>query len=507
MNNKPYNVCISYSKADGEEFAKRLHARLLKDEKGRQLKYWKSKRCLEDATEWNKTAYAVKYSECLVLVFSPDSIASEHIQMVLRQPRIDEVRVFIVKLPGMEVAHDLLPPQAQRFHMYDTEREWESFVQELYQHCQLGKLLNMAPALPAKFVHRPQLHEQVKQQLLLSNEQKGVPLYLSITGAEGYGKTTLACALCHDREIQEYYDDGVLWMSLNTEGNALEEATKVYNTATGDNRVFSSLDEATKVLSDVLYQMDTSFLLVIDHVQWFHQLSLFMDPSFSKVKILSIGPGSVEVRTSRNGYKGEEAVAFGVGEMEEEEAFLLLTKGWKPEPAASALVGELVTASGKCPLLLGLLNRAALTQAKTDRITLEVLNKLYAKLRQPRRERRDEQSNEGVSNLEAGIIEAILGLLPSEQKLRSADMGIFPANTPIPSETVYALWNVEPSEGKKILRQLDELALVHFVEASASVTLHSVLRAYFKSALERSDVQKARLVQNTFPETAICSML
>jgi hypothetical protein len=71
----------------------------------------------------------------------------------------------------------------------------------------------MAPKPPADFVQRPLEFEALKKQLL---DAKGnaVAITAALSGAGGYGKTTLAKVLAHDPDIQDAYFDGILWVEL-----------------------------------------------------------------------------------------------------------------------------------------------------------------------------------------------------------------------------------------------------------------------------------------------------
>ncbi len=41
----------------------------------------------------------------------------------------------------------------------------------------------------------------------------------ALQGAGGYGKTTLAIALCHDDRVIDAFDDGILWFALGQHPN------------------------------------------------------------------------------------------------------------------------------------------------------------------------------------------------------------------------------------------------------------------------------------------------
>ena len=75
------------------------------------------------------------------------------------------------------------------------------------------RLLNTAPKPPDNFVARPTEYNALKR-LLLAGGGNPVAITAALRGAGGYGKTTLAQALCHDPEIIAHFPDGILWTAL-----------------------------------------------------------------------------------------------------------------------------------------------------------------------------------------------------------------------------------------------------------------------------------------------------
>ena len=74
--------------------------------------------------------------------------------------------------------------------------------------------LCMAKVPPDDFVARPQEFEALKRHILYGQRDRPTPITVALHGAGGYGKTTLAQALCYDPEIQEAFSNGILWVTL-----------------------------------------------------------------------------------------------------------------------------------------------------------------------------------------------------------------------------------------------------------------------------------------------------
>ncbi|HEY1349751.1 MAG TPA: toll/interleukin-1 receptor domain-containing protein [Ktedonobacteraceae bacterium] len=74
--------------------------------------------------------------------------------------------------------------------------------------------LFQARDLPREYVPRLKAFEQIKQLLLTAPGRHMTALTTALRGAGGFGKTTLALALCHDVEVQAAFPDGILWVEL-----------------------------------------------------------------------------------------------------------------------------------------------------------------------------------------------------------------------------------------------------------------------------------------------------
>src|SRR5262249_25639039 len=101
--------------------------------------------------------------------------------------------------------------------------------------------------------------------LLDEKREEPIAITAALRGAGGYGKTTLACAICHDERIQEAFDDGILWITLGeTPSNLVDKVIDLIETLSGERPGFTSIDAATARLSEFL--ADRDILLVLDDV-------------------------------------------------------------------------------------------------------------------------------------------------------------------------------------------------------------------------------------------------
>src|SRR5262249_12199405 len=77
----------------------------------------------------------------------------------------------------------------------------------------------MAGDLPENYVHRSREFNSLIDALLKLDGAMPIAITAALNGAGGYGKTTMAKALCHDNRIRRTYKDGILWVTLGQSPN------------------------------------------------------------------------------------------------------------------------------------------------------------------------------------------------------------------------------------------------------------------------------------------------
>jgi hypothetical protein len=125
----------------------------------------------------------------------------------------------------------------RKAHMFDVGqfavgewrngREWDTFVHYLKSDRALERVPFMAPDLPEGFVQRPREFDWLLHALLNPPPDHSTTEIASVHGAGGYGKTTLATAICHDERIIDAFDDGVLWTSLGQSPDLTDSVANV----------------------------------------------------------------------------------------------------------------------------------------------------------------------------------------------------------------------------------------------------------------------------------------
>src|ERR1700681_3077044 len=121
-----------------------------------------------------------------------------------------------------------MPRWMSKAHFFDLDKEWPTFVAHLRKGCDTPRVPFMAPEIPPHFVERPSEYAALKNLLLSPDFRQPVAITTALSGAGGFGKTTLATALCHDPDIVENFDDGILWVTLGQTPDVLGSLLTAY---------------------------------------------------------------------------------------------------------------------------------------------------------------------------------------------------------------------------------------------------------------------------------------
>jgi hypothetical protein len=188
---------ISYARKDGEAFACNLRERLSRDTP--ELRVWQDRPEIEGGTGWwRQIEEALERVEFLVIVMTPAAVDSEITRKEWRAARQSGVCIYPVRGPGFIYADPRLPTWISKAHIYDLDVQWETFVAHLRRGCRAPRVPFMAPDLPKTYVPRREILAALRHALLDPTRGDPRPVTVALTGAGGFGKTTLAAAVCHD---------------------------------------------------------------------------------------------------------------------------------------------------------------------------------------------------------------------------------------------------------------------------------------------------------------------
>ncbi|MFG2821614.1 NB-ARC domain-containing protein [Kitasatospora sp. NPDC048365] len=344
-----------------------------------------------------------------------------------------------------------------------------------------------APDVEGWLVRRAELRQAIDAVLARSGTTVG--LTTSLHGAGGFGKTRLARMVAADRRIRRRFRNRVYLVTIGRDLRSAAEITakvgEVTRLITGDDTPFSNPETAGDHLARLLAQRPRT-LLVLDDVWEQEQLEPFLRGAPSCVRLVT-----TRRRHLLNGRPGSRLVL--VDGMTEPEARTVLLEGLDSADLPGDAVAELLSRTGRWPLLLRLVNR--LVMAERD-LGVPVVDALRAAAR---RLRDAGPATADVAGMDAAVpaqreraveatIEAAVDRLPAGGRDRLLELGVFAEDEAVPLSLVRGLWQASAGltteQAHDLIRALDGLALVAAAPAAGGrITLHDVLRDYLRLSL------------------------
>ncbi len=326
---------------------------------------------------------------------------------------------------------------------------------------------------PGHFIHRKELDDMVEQLTAAAAEDASSTLAITtaLQGAGGFGKTSLAQALCHDSRVREAFPDGILWTvmgeGLNDAGRIRAILEPIRGWSRAEPPAFETAGGAGAHLRELLRGLRV--LVVVDDV-W----------NRADVRpVEGLGAGSALLITTRN----RDTLPSGtrpidVDQMERDEATRLLTAGMDATPA---LFEPLAHRLGEWPLLLKLVNGQLRKLTGRGLEVAEALARVEKKL-STRGLRAFDRSDAAARNdavrltMSAGFAS---GVLAKDDQDRYRSLAIFPEDTDVPVAVLAVYRQLEEDEAFEVCERLYDLSLLlHIDPRSETVRLHDVYRQY-----------------------------
>jgi WD40 repeat protein len=478
-------VFISYARSDGEVFAKHLRQRLEQESPG--IRLWQDRTDMEGGIGWwNQITEALDAVEVMILIATRTAIRSPVVKKEWRYARQQGVRIYPVKANSdAELDFPSMPRWMRKSHFYDLDVEWATFLVHLRRAGKATRVPFMAPDLPDGFIERPREFDQLLKLVLDADRQNPVAITTAIHGAGGFGKTTLATALCHSDEVITAFDDGVLWISLGEKPAILEGLIKLYAALTGEHAVFLDMEEAATQLAIRL--ADKNCLIVIDDV-W--------EPAHLR-PFLRGGKECARLVTTRDFDIAANAERVDVDEMTLDQSVEMLVTRIKPRPTNLEPFRALARRLGEWPLMLELARdnlHLRMKRGDTQSGAIAYLNQALDKKGVRVFDRRC-----GIERRQsvARTIEVSLELLTDEERERYLELAIFPEDTSVPLNAVGALWGLEDFDTEELVQRLGDLSLLKFELHLSSIRLHDMMRAYLAEKLaSEAPSRHARLIDS-----------
>jgi len=204
---------------------------------------------------WRQIEESITKAEYLVLLLTPKALESEYCTKEWRYAR--QQGTYVVPVcdgpPGKLELHRL-PAWMRNVDIIDRTipERWAWLVGKLRLPFEIRRVRNMAEAPPTDYVPRPIEFDRLKSDLLDPTTKDAVAITAALKGAGGYGKTTLARALCADADIQEAYYDGILWVTLGeTPGDLLSRVEDSIKFISDERPGYSTLEVACVQLEEL----------------------------------------------------------------------------------------------------------------------------------------------------------------------------------------------------------------------------------------------------------------
>jgi WD40 repeat protein len=476
-------VFLSYARKDGEEFAAMLRERLR--DKAPDIVIKQDRLVLEGGVGWWKQlTKAIDSVEFLVLVMTPSSMQSETVRKEWRYARQQGVCVYPVKgAPDLKFSE--LPRWMSKSHFFDLEKEWESFVAHLRKGCDRARVPFMSPDLPENFVQRAEEFGRLKAMLLSPDRKEPIAITTALSGAGGFGKTTLAAAVCHDEDIIQNFDDGIVWITLGQNPNVLGCLGTAYAALTGERPGFLNEEDAIFQLGQKLE--DRTCLLVIDDVWDESHLRPFLGGGRTCAKLF----------TTRIAEIASTAQPVNVDEMSGLESVALIGKA--VPGIESHLAHDLSQRLGEWPIDLEL--ACAMMRQRIDQgdSAEHAAQRLCETLDRKGPGGLAKGTGDPRHRTIDGVLEGSLELLHSEDRTRLKQLSIFKNDIPIPLDAAGSLWGLDGFESEETAQKFARLSLLKLDLSRGTMRLHDVLRSWLVAATPDATELHGRLV-DTWPD-------
>ena len=347
------------------------------------------------------------------------------------------------------------------------------------------------PPLPTIHVNRQiLLNEIVKKLLQATNDPNKFETTLTITGAGGFGKTTIVASLCYHHIVKETFTDGFLFVELGQQ--ATDPSIKlraIYNLLTDEQCDINIVEQKlTQLTSDYYHNL----LVIIDDVWHVEDASPFVKV-FSSCKIIL----TTRMKNIEQHIPSKQSVM--IGPMEQNEAISLLTSGVFDSSQLSQmdinLLNKLAQDVHLWPLLLSLIRGQLSHYVKIRHFS----NRTAIKSVQ------DNLHHEGVTALDVhksrklavkSCIEFTLQLLPKSLSEKIKMLVLWTGiGTSLQVAVLSYLWNISKQEAEEIIDKLWAYGLVQFTDATISpdnitqhcVEVHAVISQYIIDVMDSSE--------------------
>jgi hypothetical protein len=457
---------VSYSRQDGVEVAADLTKRLTKE----GFSLWRDLSEMEGGRDWwDQIVEALDNVEFLLLVLTPRALKSPVVQREWRTAR--QKGVYVIPVAGApidQLDRSGFPTWMRDAHIVDVavKEQWDRLVVTLQEERETPRVPFMAGPLPENFVARPKETEELIASLLSGDRQRPVGVTAALRGAGGYGKTTLAKAICHDERVQEEFYDGILWVEIGKDpGDLTAKVTDLIEVLTGERPGFANANVAGSQLGQILG--DRHILLVVDDVWERRHADPFLVGGIRTARLIT---------TRMQEALPLNTAAVPVDHMEESESLQILRSGLETEPN-ERLLRDLAARLGRMPQSLTLVNKTLRERCEQG----EAIDRAVEYV--TRRFKKQFDYREAI----ATTLSLSLEQLDRREGARSRfyELAIFPEDARVPLSVVARLWSatsgLDEDDTEDVCQWLFKLSLLSTYDLEArTISLHDTIRNFLR---------------------------
>ncbi|HEX4963162.1 MAG TPA: TIR domain-containing protein [Thermoanaerobaculia bacterium] len=326
---------------------------------------------------------------------------------------------------------------------------------------------------PDGFLHRSE-YEKVLAALCpqdaIDPTSPAVGMIIALRGAGGFGKTSLAQAICCDESVRRQFPGGILWTTmgdhLDPEGRLSRILDLIRWWTDTEPPGFKDLQAAGAKLREIL--KGRRVLLVVDDVWSPADVTPFQ----------GLGNGAAVLVTTRDSQTlPAGSVRIEVDALASREAASLLRLGL-PAEGQEEDFASLAARLGEWPLLLKLVNRQLREMVEADGLALaDALPEIWQALESEGFSAFNRDDPEDRHAAAERALAVSLGRLAGDEQEKFLHLAVFPEDADVPLAVLERFWGSGRFETQKLCRRLHDLSLLlRFDRQEGTVRLHDVFR-------------------------------
>jgi len=354
------------------------------------------------------------------------------------------------------------------------------------------------PPLPPNYVCRRHLLENLVHKLCQSTiDPNSYGTSLTVTGAGGFGKTSIVTALCHHTKIKEQFTDGIVFIELGPQAtDPSMKLSQIYHLLTGEYLKQGDINHAEQEIKQCTSLYCLNLLAIIDDV-WHVEDAEPIVKAFSHCKIVL----TTRMNDIEQHIPTKQIVT--VGPMEQSEAISLLTSGVIDIGQLSqedvSLLDELAQDVHLWPLLLSLIRGQLSHSLKHHKICYnEAIQLVQANLHDKGLTAFDKNNIERSRKYAVKVcIEVTLELLTKSVSDKMKTLLLWTGvGTSLETAVLHNLWNITELEARNVVDALWAYGLVQYADIiippqnniQVCVGVHAVISQYIIECMDSNEL-------------------